>query len=118
MALYIPLLDLIKATLPAGFGHVGFIGVDPGGREHHVLRPVSVERAQALLAWGQGDPTLLGGRPGWTYRCLATYRPEAPYSPGKPDIQGVRAARVRRAMASAEEIVAWGRSRGWWVEIV
>lgn len=118
MALYIPLRDLIEATLPAGFGHVGFIGVAPGGGEHHVLRPVSVERAQALLSWSGWDPTLLGGRPGWTYRYVATYRPEAPYTRGKPDIQAVRAARLRRAITSGEEIVAWGRSHGWWVEIV
>jgi hypothetical protein len=117
MALKIPFSDLVKATLPAGFGFVGFLGVSPGADDYHVLRPVPTDQAEVFTSWAWHDSGLLGGREGWLYRYCPTYRPEAPY-PRHPDPMMIRASRLRQALVTADEVVRWGRSQGWWLEIV
>lgn len=118
MALLFYLRDVLKATLPQGYGHVGFIGVAPEGREYHVLSPVELDLALgAVVTTGSGDGLTLGGHAHWSYLLCQTYRPPPPSASGGPDQAQVSQARLRQARFNGQRLVSWARSQGWWAEL-
>ncbi|MFH1059136.1 MAG: hypothetical protein V1797_10740, partial [Pseudomonadota bacterium] len=83
MALAFRLANLVRGTLPAGFGHVGLIGLAPEGDGYHLLRPVETALALNLAADGlAGRLGIRGARPRWRYRALPTYA--LPAAAGRP----------------------------------
>jgi len=116
VALTFQLQHLVGATLPAGMGWVGMVGMDPAGGAYHAWAPVPLATAQALGPLGQADPALFGGRPGWRYRLCPTYLPPAPGRLGS-DLAAIRAARLMRARLTGLELVAWARGLGVWAEL-
>lgn len=116
MALAFSLADLVRGTLPAGFGFVGLIGLAPEGEGYHLLRPVETPLALHLAAAGlAGRLGIAGARPRWRYRALATYA--LPASAGRPSPAAVALARRGRAEQNGRELVAWARGLGWWAEL-
>jgi hypothetical protein len=116
MGLVLPLQTVVRATLPAGRGQVGLVGVSPDGTSCHAWAPVEVAAARAVAPPVGADPALFGGRPGWRYRYCPTYDPPPP-GPGGPDQSAVRAARLARARRTGLELVAWLRGLGGWAEL-
>ena len=116
MGLTFSLDDLVKATLPSGWGQAGFVGVSPKGDSYHVLVPVELDLASetfrmALDGWAEP----MGGRPDWRYYYCRTYEP--PPRDGRPWPDALLAARQRQAKISGEMLVAWARRQGWWAEM-
>ena len=109
--------DLVRATLPSGWGRAGFVGVSPGGESYHVLVPVELDLAAdtfRLALEGWAEP--MGGRPAWRYHYCRTYDP--PPRDGRPWPDALLAARRRQATRSGELLKAWARRQGWWAELV
>lgn len=115
MGFRLSLSGLVAATLPGGFGHVGFLGVSPAGDECHLICPVPVE--MAAIACAGGPPPPPGARPGWRYHLVPTYSPPAGPGCAPPAPERVRAAREARARVSAGQLLAWARGCGWWGEL-
>jgi hypothetical protein len=116
MGLSFAMDDLVKATLPSGWGQAGFVGVSPHGDSYHVLVPVELDLAletfrMALDDWAEP----LGGRPGWNYYYCSTYDP--PPRDGRPWPEAILTERSRQARQSGELLVAWVRRKGWWAEL-
>ncbi|MFH1035476.1 MAG: hypothetical protein V1806_13285 [Pseudomonadota bacterium] len=117
MALRFRLNDLLRATLPQGQGWVGLVGVEPGGRDYHVLAPVELELALGLMRLGwAGQWRALGGRQGWHYRPCRAYAPPPPGA-GRPPAAEFRAARLAQALATGRELVDWAGRWGWWASL-
>lgn len=115
MAFRLSMEDMIRATLPSGWGYVGFLGVSPAGDSYHVLAPVEVDLAADIFIMaldGLAEP--MGGRPGWRYYYCHTYEPPPKHC--RPWPEALLAARRRRAKHSGELFSAWARRQGWWVE--
>jgi hypothetical protein len=118
MALCFRLADLLRATLPQGQGWVGLVGVEPGGRDYHVLAPVELELARGLMCLGlAGQGRELGGRPGWHYRLCHAYAPPPPRDQRPPPLAEFRSARRAQALATGRELLAWAARRGWWASL-
>ncbi len=122
MALSLALTDVVRATLPQGHGHVGFIGLAPDGEAYHLLTPVDLEQAQVLCAaagsGGEPAPPELELRPGWRYLPCRTYQPPpSPCAAGRPGPGAFAQARRTQALLTAGLIAAWARRQGWWVNI-
>jgi hypothetical protein len=115
LAFRLSMNDIIRATLPRGWGYVGFLGVNPAGDSYHVMAPVEIDLAADVFIMaldGQAEP--LGGRPGWRYYYCHTYEP--PPQDGRPWPEALLVARRQRARHSGELFRAWARRQGWWVE--
>lgn len=109
--------DLVRATLPSGWGRAGFVGLSPGGESYHVLVPVELDLAAAafrLALEGWAEP--MGGRPAWRYHYCRTYDP--PPRDSRPWPDALLAARRRQATRNGELLKAWARRQGWWAELV
>ncbi len=116
MGLHFALEDLVRATLPSGWGQVGFVGVSPDGAAYHVLSPVEVDLASDMVLMAlAGRAEFMGGRPGWRYHYCHTYQP--PPGRERPGPEAMRAARRRRARHTGRMLVAWARRQGWWAEL-
>lgn len=116
MALSFTMEDLVRATLPSGWGQVGFVGVSPGGDSYHVLAPVDLDLAEGtfrMALHGLAEP--LGGRPGWRYYYCRTYDP--PPRDRHPWLKVLLDKRMRQALHSGELLVAWARQQGWWADL-
>jgi hypothetical protein len=116
MALSFAVEDLVKATLPSGWGQAGFVGVSPGGDSYHVLVPVDLDLAEGtfrMALHGWAEP--LGGRPGWRYYYCRTY--DLPPKDRLPWLEALMEGRLRRAVHSGELLVSWARQQGWWAEL-
>lgn len=122
MALRLAIEDLVRATLPQGAGHMGFIGFSPFGDDYHLLVPVDLERARVLSAAGaggrDGDLVSLGGRPGWRYLPCRTYQTPPSCAQGPPERQAFILARRAQALFTAGQIVGWAKRQGWWADLV
>lgn len=118
MALVLALKDLVKATLPQGYGRVGFIGVAPAGEAYHVLSPVEMIWARAVSVWGaEGRLDQGGARLTWRYHLCRPYLPP-PLDCNRPvDCDDFRLARRAQAVLNGDMLVAWGRRLGWWIEV-
>lgn len=116
MALRFSVEDLIRATLPSGWGQAGFVGVSPGGDSYHVLAPVAHDLAagsfrMALEGWAEP----LGGLTGWCYYYCRTYDP--PLRDDRTWPEALLEVRRRQALHSGQLLVDWARRQGWWAEL-
>jgi len=93
--------DLFRATLPASSGNEGWIGISPNGEAYHVVVPVDVQIARGVMACNRPtDGTPFGGYSGWLYFPCRTYEC------GEGSIRDEKVLRTRRALQTAEELIA------------
>jgi hypothetical protein len=106
MTLSVRRSDILRATLPAGSGNTGYLGLAPDGSEYHVVVPVDEQIARGIKAGNRPDDgTPFGGYRDWSYfQC----RPHETEECG---------AREAQASANAAVLLAWAAERSIHVEI-
>jgi hypothetical protein len=108
--LYIAIHDILRATLPAGSGNEGWIGVAPDGEDYHVVVPVDAQIARGVMACNKPtDGTPFGGYTKWLYFRCPPYEEQDGSSPD---------FRRRWAMTTAQGLISFLNSMGIEAEIL
>lgn len=105
--LQIPFNDILRATLPAHCGNLGWIGVSPRGDQYHVVVPVDAQIARGVMACNcPTDGTPFGGYTGWLYFMCPPYEYE------DADYDHEKQLRDNRVRETCRELVQWLASYG------